>query len=54
MKKEVECDSEVCDADSSMPVTLAGRGTGAVQNINGFSATELREIGPTLHVLNCV
>lgn len=35
-KKEVECDNRACDADSSISVTLAGRGRGAAQNINVF------------------
>lgn len=38
-KEEVECDrggGGVWGADSSMLLTLAGRGKGAVQNINVF------------------
>lgn len=35
-KEEVECDGGGAGADSSMLLTLAGRGKGAVQNINVF------------------
>lgn len=43
IKKEVECDGGVWDADSSMPLTLAGRRRGAVQNINVFYSGEDRD-----------
>lgn len=42
-KEEVECDGWVCDADSSMLVTLAGGARGALQNINA-SPAQMRRI----------
>lgn len=40
-KKEVECDGGVCDADSSMPVTLAGE-EGEPYRISMFSPPQQR------------
>lgn len=36
--EEVECDGELCDADSSMSLTLSGGGRRTVTNINVSSA----------------
>ncbi len=49
-KEEVECDGWVCDADSSMLVTLAGRGGRAAQNINVSSLLGRQERAATFYV----